>query len=120
VAHLGERPQVAQLIGVVKVMLDGFRDGKVDRVFLAYNDFVNTMVQRATVAQMLPLPPSDDIEARHDWDYLYEPEAPRILKHVLARYAESLVYQAALENLASEHAARMVAMKSASDTTPTS
>jgi F-type H+-transporting ATPase subunit gamma len=115
VSHLGERPQVSQLIGVVKVMLDGFRDGKVDRVFLAYNDFVNTMVQRATVDQMLPLPPSDDLDTKHDWDYLYEPEAADVLKHVLTRYAESLVYQAALENLASEHAARMVAMKSASD-----
>jgi len=115
VSHLGERPQVSQLIGVVKVMLDGFRDGKVERVFLSYNDFVNTMVQRATVDQMLPLPPSDDLDTKHDWDYLYEPEAADVLKHVLTRYAESLVYQAALENLASEHAARMVAMKSASD-----
>jgi F-type H+-transporting ATPase subunit gamma len=115
VSHLGERPQVSQLIGVVKVMLDSFRDGQVDRVFLAYNDFVNTMVQRATLDQMLPLPPSDDLETKHDWDYLYEPEAAEVLRHVLTRYAESLVYQAALENLASEHAARMVAMKSASD-----
>jgi F-type H+-transporting ATPase subunit gamma len=115
VTHLGERPQVTQLIGVVRVMLDNFRDGKVDRVFLAYNDFVNTMVQRATLDQFLPLPPADDIESKHGWDYLYEPEAFEILKHVLTRYAESLVYQAALENLASEHAARMVAMKAASD-----
>ena len=115
VTHLGERPQVTQLIGVVRVMLDNFRDGRVDRVFLAYNDFVNTMVQRATLDQFLPLPPADDIESKHGWDYLYEPEAFEILKHVLIRYAESLVYQAALENLASEHAARMVAMKAASD-----
>jgi len=115
VTHLGERPQVAQLIGVVKVMLDSFKERNVDRVFIAFNDFVNTMVQRPTLQQLLPLPPSDDIPARHDWDYLYEPEAAEVLKHVLTRYAESLVYQAALENLASEHAARMVAMKSASD-----
>ena len=115
VGHLGERPQVSQLIGVVKVMLDSFAEGNVDRVFLAYNEFVNTMVQRATLDQLMPLPPSEDIQSRHDWDYLYEPEAVEILKHVMRRYVESLVYQAALENLASEHAARMVAMKSASD-----
>ena len=115
VGHLGERPQVSQLIGVVKVMLDNYAEGKVDRVFLAYNDFVNTMVQRATLDQLMPLPPADDIQSRHDWDYLYEPEAVEILKHVMRRYVESLVYQAALENLASEHAARMVAMKAASD-----
>jgi len=115
VGHLGERPQVSQLIGVVKVMLDNYAEGKVDRVFLAYNDFVNTMVQRATLDQLMPLPPSDDIQSKHDWDYLYEPEAVEILKHVMRRYVESLVYQAALENLASEHAARMVAMKAASD-----
>ena len=115
VGHLGERPQVAQLIGVVKVMLDNYAEGKVDRVFLAYNDFVNTMVQRATLDQLMPLPPADDIQSKHDWDYLYEPEAVEILKHVMRRYVESLVYQAALENLASEHAARMVAMKAASD-----
>jgi len=115
VGHLGERPQVSQLIGVVKVMLDNYAEGKVDRVFLAYNDFVNTMVQRPTLDQLMPLPPADDIQSRHDWDYLYEPEAVEILKHVMRRYVESLVYQAALENLASEHAARMVAMKAASD-----
>jgi F-type H+-transporting ATPase subunit gamma len=115
VTHLGEKPRVEQLIGVIKVMLDAYAEGRVDRVHLAYNDFVNTMTQRATLDQLLPLPPSDDIESSHDWDYLYEPDAPSILDHVLTRYVESLVYQGVLENLASEHAARMVAMKSASD-----
>ena len=115
VTHLGEKPQVAQLIGVIKVMLDAYTDGRIDRVNIAYNDFVNTMTQRATVEALLPLPPSDEPVSVHGWDYLYEPGPDVVLEHVLTRYIESLVYQAVLENLASEHAARMVAMKSASD-----
>jgi F-type H+-transporting ATPase subunit gamma len=115
VTHLGERPQVEKLIGVIKVMLDGYSDGKLDRVFLCYNDFINTMAQKPTQDQLLPLPPSGTLETRHDWDYIYEPDAESVLDDVLKRYVESLVYQAVLENLASEHAARMVAMKSASD-----
>ena len=112
VTHLGEKPQIAQLIGAIKVMLDAYTEGHVDRLSLAYNDFVNTMTQKATVT---PLPPSAEMVTTHAWDYLYEPDAESVLEHVLTRYVESLVYQAALENLASEHAARMVAMKSASD-----
>jgi F-type H+-transporting ATPase subunit gamma len=115
VTHLGEKPQISQLVGVIKVMLDNYSDGKIDRLMLSYNDFVNTMVQKSRMDQLLPLLPSDDIETKHDWDYIYEPSAPEILDHVLTRYTESLVYQGVLENLASEHAARMVAMKSASD-----
>jgi len=115
VTHLGEKPQVDQLVGVIKVMLDGFATAKLDRVFLCYNDFVNTMTQKATQDQLLPLPPSESLQSKHDWDYIYEPSAEVVLDHVMTRYVESLVYQAVLENLASEHAARMVAMKSASD-----
>ncbi|KFN48789.1 F0F1 ATP synthase subunit gamma [Arenimonas composti] len=115
VTHLGEKPELSKLVGVVKVMLDGYAEGRVDRVFLAYNDFVNTMSQKPTLDQLLPLPASESLESRHDWDYLYEPDAQTVLDHVLTRYVESLVYQAVLENLASEHAARMVAMKAASD-----
>ena len=115
VTHLGERPQISQLIGVIKVMLDAYSAGRVDRVNLAYNDFVNTMTQKATVDRLLPLPPADEFVSAHNWDYLYEPDPETVMEHVLTRYVESLVYQAALENLASEHAARMVAMKSASD-----
>lgn len=115
VSHLGEQPQVEKLIGVIKVMLDAYSQGRVDRVFLSYNDFINTMSQRPSVDTLLPLPPAEGLEARHDWDYIYEPDAERVLEQVLSRYIESLVYQATLENLASEHAARMVAMKSASD-----
>lgn len=115
VTHLGEKPQVEQLIGIIKVMLDAYETGTVDRVKLAYNDFINTMTQRPTVDQLLPLPPAEEMAQNHDWDYIYEPDAPSVLNDVLTRYVESLVYQAVLENMASEHAARMVAMKSASD-----
>lgn len=115
VTHLGDKPEVEQLVGVVKAMLDAYNDGTVDKVFLSYNDFVNTMTQRAAFDQLLPLPASDATIAQHDWDYIYEPDAETVLEHVLTRYIESLVYQAVMENLASEHAARMVAMKAASD-----
>ena len=115
VTNLGDQPKLEQLIGVVKVVLDGYSAGEIDRVFVCYNDFVNTMTQRAAFDQLLPLPPSDEPMARHDWDYIYEPGAETVLDHVLTRYIESLVYQAVLENVASEHAARMVAMKAASD-----
>lgn len=124
VTHLGEKPKVEQLVGVIKVAMDAYTDGKLDRLFLAYNDFVNTMTQKPTVDALLPLPlVASEMEGSagialsqtHDWDYIYEPDAGTVLGHVLNRYIESVVYQAALENLASEHAARMVAMKSASD-----
>ena len=115
VSHLGDAPHLEQLVGVVKVMLDGYSNGGIDRVFLAYNGFVNTMTQRASFDQLLPLPAPEAQIARHDWDYIYEPDAEGVLDHVLTRYVESLVYQAVLENVASEHAARMVAMKAASD-----
>ncbi len=113
--HLGERPQIEKLIGVIKVVLDLYNERKLGRLTLAYSDFVNTMTQRPTIEQLLPLPPSESLATAHEWDYLYEPDAESVLEHVLTRYIESLVYQATLENLASEHAARMVAMKSASD-----
>ncbi len=115
VTHLGEKPRVDQLIGAIKVELDSYMQGRVDRLFLVYNDFVNTMTQKPEIHQLLPLLPSNEVESKHEWDYLYEPSAPEIMDHVLTRYIESLVYQGVLENLASEHAARMVAMKSASD-----
>jgi len=116
VEHIGERPVVADLIGIVKVMLDTYREGGIDRLFLAFNDFVNTMTQIPTVQQLLPAEPmkDEDLEG-HRWDYIYEPEAREVLDAVLDRYIESLVYQGVVENLASEHAARMVAMKAASD-----
>ena len=112
---LGEKPQVEDLIGVIKVMLDAYREAELDRLYIVYNDFVNTMVQKPRIEQLLPLPETEDEEVRDIWDYIYEPDAEALLNEVLVRYIESLVYQAVLENLASEHAARMVAMKSASD-----
>jgi F-type H+-transporting ATPase subunit gamma len=115
VTRLGEKPQIGQLIGIIKVMLDAYSAGRIDRLNIAYNDFVNTMTQKATINQLLPLPPSEQLVSAHNWDYLYEPDPETVMEHVLTRYIESLVYQATLENLASEHAARMVAMKSASD-----
>ena len=115
VTHIGDTPEVEQLVGIIKVMLDGYTDGRVDRVFLAYNHFVNTMTQKASFDQLLPLPAAETQVVKHDWDYIYEPDAESVLGHVLTRYIESLVYQAVMENVASEHAARMVAMKSASD-----
>ena len=115
VSHLGDAPKLDQLIGVIKVMLDAYTEASLDRVFVVYNDFVNTMTQRAAFDQLLPLPAAETQVARHDWDYIYEPDAATVLDHVITRYIESLVYQAVLENIASEHAARMVAMKAASD-----
>ena len=115
VSHLGDTPKLDQLIGVIKVMLDAYTEASLDRVFVVYNDFVNTMTQRAAFDQLLPLPPSRTGVPSHDWDYLYEPDPAAVLDHVITRYIESLVYQAVLENIASEHAARMVAMKAASD-----
>ena len=115
VSHLGDTPKLDQLIGVIKVMLDAYTEASLDRVFVVYNDFVNTMTQRAAFDQLLPLPAAETQVARHDWDYIYEPDAATVLDHVITRYIESLVYQAVLENIASEHAARMVAMKAASD-----
>ncbi len=112
---LGEKPRVEELIGVVKVMLDAYRDGRIDRLTIAYNDFINTMSQQPVLMQLLPLVPDPDDRMLKLWDYLYEPEARALLDDVLTRYIESLVYQSVLENLASEHASRMVAMKSASD-----
>ncbi len=112
---LGDRPKLAGLLGIVGLALDAHAEGKVDRVLIATNLFVNTMTQRPEIRQMIPLIPGEDVEAKHDWDYLYEPSAPEILDHVLRRYLEVLVFQSVVENIASEHAARMVAMKSAGD-----
>ncbi|HMB58621.1 MAG TPA: F0F1 ATP synthase subunit gamma [Xanthomonadales bacterium] len=114
-SSLGENPQIGDLIGVIKTMLDAYRNEEVDQVYIVYNDFINTMAQKPMVEQLLPLPPSDDEEVRDIWDYIYEPDAESLLDSVLIRYIEALVYQAVLENLASEHAARMIAMKSATD-----
>ena len=112
---LGDRPGLDDIIGTVKVMLDAYMEGRIDRLFLAKNTFVNTMSQTPEVVQLLPLPKAEDDELKHHWDYIYEPEAQVVLDDLLTRYIEAQVYQAVVENIASEMAARMVAMKAASD-----
>lgn len=114
-SHLGDAPHLTDLIGTVKVMLDAYREGRIDRLVICYNRFVNTMTQAPTVEQILPLPPAEENVQAYAWDYIYEPSAPEVLDQLLTRYIESLVYQAVVENAASEQAARMVAMKAASD-----
>jgi F-type H+-transporting ATPase subunit gamma len=113
--HLGDRPHIKELIGPMKVMLDLYRDAKIDRLLLVHNVFVNTMTQKGTVSQLLPLETIDKSELQERWDYIYEPDAAEILDGILMRYVESQLFQGAVENVASEMAARMVAMKSASD-----
>jgi F-type H+-transporting ATPase subunit gamma len=113
--HLGDRPTMDEIIGPVKVMLDAYADGEIDRLYVVYNEFVNTMAQQPTVRQVLPLEPVDDPELKHHWDYIYEPDAPEVLDALLRRYVEAMVYQAVVENSASEMSARMVAMKAATD-----
>jgi len=114
--QLGDAPEVADLIGAVKVMLDAYDEGKLDRIYIVSNEFVNTMTQKPTVDQVLPLKAEDDDEhLNHHWDYIYEPDAKELLNGLLVRYVESLVYQAVVENNACEQAARMLAMKNATD-----
>lgn len=113
--HLGDNPNAEKLIGNVKVMLDAFEDGKIDRLYVIYNEFVNTMTQAPKSEQLLPLPEGLDEEVGHQWDYIYEPDSRPILDGLLPRYIESQVYQGVVENLACEQAARMIAMKSATD-----
>ncbi|MBL4660118.1 MAG: F0F1 ATP synthase subunit gamma [Alcanivoracaceae bacterium] len=115
ISSLGDKPELTKLIGVVKVMLEAFSDEKIDRLYLVFNDFVNSIIQKPTVQQLLPLEMVEDDKIKKNFDYLYEPEAKDVLEFVLGRYVESLVFQGVLENLASEHSARMVAMKSATD-----
>lgn len=120
---LGEAPTVEGLIGSVKVMLEAYDEGRLDRLYVVYNEFVNTMTQRPVVRQLLPLSSDMGADAKHDeenarpgsWDYLYEPDAKALLDSLLVRFIESQVYQAVVENGACEQAARMIAMKSATD-----
>ena len=115
VSGLGDRPHIKDLIGPVKVMLDAYRDGRLDRLYLVNAHFVNTMTQKPYVEQLLPIETVDTDDLAEHWDYIYEPDAKTILEGLLMRYIESQVYRGAVENVASEMAARMVAMKAASD-----
>jgi len=117
VSGLGDSPSLEDLIGSVSVMLKKYDEGELDRLFVVFNKFENTMVQEPTIDQLLPLPKSDseDMQRDHAWDYIYEPEPKPLLDALLVRYVESQVYQGVVENLACEQAARMIAMKAATD-----
>jgi F-type H+-transporting ATPase subunit gamma len=117
VEHLGDTPAVKDIVGVVKVMLDAFYQGEIDALHLVYNEFVNTMTQKPIVKQLLPLPLAEEDSKLlgHHWDYIYEPDAKELLDDLLFRYIELQVYQGVVENIACEQAAKMIAMKSATD-----
>ena len=117
VSGLGDQPSLEDLIGSVSVMLKKYDEGELDRLYVVFNKFVNTMVQEPTIDQLLPLPKSDskEMQREHSWDYIYEPEPQPLLDALLVRYVESQVYQGVVENLACEQAARMIAMKAATD-----
>ena len=115
-SHTSEEPAISDLIGSIKVMLDSFQEGKIDKIYLANNVFINTMTQEPTIRQLVPLDPDEDVELKHRWDYIYEPDDARVLLDgLMERYIESLLYQSVIENIACEQAAKMVAMKSATD-----
>src|SRR3977135_2414046 len=113
VTHLGDKPRVVELIGTTKVMLDFYRDAKIDQLLLVHNVFVNTMTQKGVVSQLLPLQTIDKEELQERWDYIYEPDSTAILDGILMRYIEAQVFQGAVENVACEMAARMVAREAA-------
>lgn len=113
--HVSETPVMTDLIGSIKVMLDAFDEGKVDKIYLANNVFVNTMTQTPTIRQLVPLDGSAEEAKPHPWDYIYEPEARDLIEGLLTRFIESQVYQAVVENVACEQAAKMIAMKNATE-----
>ncbi len=112
---LGDKPKLADIVGLVRVMLDAYDNGDLDRIYLVYNHFESTMSQVPVANQLLPLPKSEDEDLQHRWDYIYEPDPKEILETLMVRYIESQVYQGVVENAAAEQAARMVAMKAATD-----
>jgi F-type H+-transporting ATPase subunit gamma len=113
--HLGDTPEIGQIIGPVQALLKSFEEGNIDVIYLIGNEFVNTMTQKPSVAQLVPVKPAPDENYAHHWDYIYEPDAKEVLNQVLDRYIEAEVYQAIVENVACEMAARMLAMKNATD-----
>ncbi|MDA0977070.1 MAG: F0F1 ATP synthase subunit gamma [Proteobacteria bacterium] len=113
--HVSERPQISDLIGSIKVMLDAFEEGRVDKIYLANNIFVNTMTQTPTIRQLVPPDAIEDDSMSHRWDYIYEPDARELIEGLLTRFIEAQVYQAVVENVACEQAAKMIAMKNATD-----
>ena len=116
VSKLGDAPRLNDIVGVIKLMLDAYEEARIDELYVVSNEFVNTMTQRPTIEQLLPVVPGElDDKLNGYWDYIYEPDAKEVLDHLLTRFIESKVYQGLVENNACEQAARMVAMKSASD-----
>jgi F-type H+-transporting ATPase subunit gamma len=115
VSKVGDAPHLDQLLGPVKIMIDAYLEGRIDQIFIASNDFVNSMTQKPDLEQLVPLKAEADSDLTQHWDYIYEPEAQEVLDQLMVRYVESLAYQRVVENIACEQAARMVAMKSASD-----
>jgi len=115
VSHLGDSPEINDVIGSIKIMLDSFVDGNIDELYLAENKFINTMSQEPGLLHLLPTTPNKEDETSHYWDYIYEPDSKSVVDNLLIRYIESLIYQGIVENVACEMSARMVAMKSASD-----
>jgi F-type H+-transporting ATPase subunit gamma len=115
ITHMGDKPRIADLIGTVRAMLDLFEEGRIDRLLLFSNRFVNTMTQKPTPLQLLPAETVDADDLQERWDYIYEPAPDSLIEYYMLRYIESTVYRAVIENLACEMAARMVAMKSATD-----
>ncbi|MDH3389077.1 MAG: F0F1 ATP synthase subunit gamma [Gammaproteobacteria bacterium] len=113
--HIGDSPEIGQIIGPVQTLLKSFEQGDIDVIYLISNEFVNTMTQQPNMTQLVPVKPAADKELSHHWDYIYEPDSKEVLDGVLDRYIESLVYQAVVENVACEMAARMLAMKNATD-----
>ncbi|HET6472543.1 MAG TPA: F0F1 ATP synthase subunit gamma, partial [Pseudomonadales bacterium] len=114
-SNLGDVPTIESLIGGIRVMLDAYAKGNIDRLYIATNEFVNTMTQRPVLNQLLPLPPTQSDELKHRWDYLYEPDARDLVDGLVTRFIESQVYQSVIENQACEQAAKMIAMKNASE-----
>lgn len=113
--QLGDSPQLEEIVGAIKVMMDGYLDGNIDRLYVVSNQFVNTMTQSPTSLQLIPAPKVEETARQHHWDYIYEPEAKDVVDEAMNRYIESLVYKSVAENSACEQSARMVAMKAATD-----
>jgi F-type H+-transporting ATPase subunit gamma len=113
--NVGEKPKVEDLVGAIKIMLDAYKEGKIDKLFIVHNNFVNTMSQKPEIKTLLPIDPGDKDDLQDHWDYIYEPDSRELLDYILNRYIESQVYRGVVENVACEMAAKMVAMKSATD-----
>jgi F-type H+-transporting ATPase subunit gamma len=114
-SHIGDSPEISQIIGPIQVLMQSYEKGDIDAIYLVGNEFINTMTQSPKITQLVPIEPSEKTELKHHWDYIYEPDAKDVLDHVLDRYIESLVYQGVVENVACEMASRMIAMKNATD-----